>query len=198
MAKSSKTTKTSFYEVVIQGKPKVVRAFLSGLILGADQAATVFYSFDEGVYHEGKAERLKELVGVRTKDCHVIVDAGTSALIKQLKRRIVAETGLDITAHRRIRSASVYFKFHAYAPHYNREIVDLVKQLPAGLKLGGFKHEEKHTPDAKGVEAYASVHHYEACGEATISGPVDLVIGLKRRFADFPLIDSDDVILKLA
>ena len=58
MATSKKNDTPTFYEVVFRGKPKVVRAFLSGLVLGSCDGATVYYSFLDGVHHEGKAEKL--------------------------------------------------------------------------------------------------------------------------------------------
>ena len=198
MATKNSSAKQSFYEVVFMGKPKVVRAFMKGFVMGILDDATVIYSFNAGIHHEGKAEKLAELVGIRGTDCHVVVDAATSALIKKRTKRIVRETGLEITSHRNIRSASMYFKFHAYAPRYNQEIVDMVKKLPAGLRVNDFKHEVKLDPKAKGIEAYSVVHHYEACGEATVTGRIDLLVALKKKFADFPLIQSEDIVLKLA
>lgn len=198
MTKNNSSTRKSFYEVVFRGKPKVVRAFMKGFVMGTLDDATVIYSFNSGVHHEGKTEKLAEMVGIRGTDCHVIVDGATSALLKKRAKRIAAETGLEITSHRSIRSASMFFKFQAYAPRYDQEIVDLVKNLPAGLKLVGFKHEVRLDPKAKGVEAYSAVHHYEACGEATVTGRIDLLVELKKKFAEFPLLQSNDIVLKLA
>ena len=198
MAPSKKNDTPVFYEVVFQGKPKVVRAFLSGLIMGAGNSATIFYSFLDGVHHEGKAEKLAEMVGIRGVDCHVIVDAAVSALLKKLSKKIAAETGLAIKSHRKIRGASVSFEYQAFARKYDAEILALIKNLPATLKAKPFKHEEKVDPKARGVEAYSPAHHFEACGEGTVSGPVDLVIELKKTFNKFPLIKAQDVILKLS
>ena len=198
MAQQANKGKPNFYEVVFQGKPKVVRAFLSGLVLGAGSDSTVFFSFTDGVHHEGKAEKFAEFVHIRATDCHVIVDSSLSALLKKLSKRIRDETGLEITSHRNIRSASVKFGFQAFAPRYNDEIVALVKNLPQGLKVEGFTHNVRLDPKAKGVEAYSPAHDYEANGEATVTGRVDLVIGLRKKFEDYPLIKSGDVVLKLA
>jgi len=198
MATKNNNAKKSFYEVVFLGKPKVVRAFMKGFVMGNLDNASVIYSFNAGIHHEGKVEKLVEMVGIRGTDCHVIVDKNTSALLKKWTKRIVRETGLVITSHRNIRSAGMYFKFQAFAPRYNDEVVKLVKTLPPGLKLDGFKHEVKLDPKAKGVEIYSAVHHYEACGEATVVGRVDLLVALKKKFADFPLIQSEDIVLKLA
>jgi hypothetical protein len=198
MATKKTTPKKSFYEVVFLGKPKVVRAFMKGFVMGTLDDAKVIYSFDAGIYHEGKVEKLAEMVGIRGTDCHLIVDSDTSALLKKWAKRIMRETGLEIVSHRNIRSASMYFKFQAFAPKYNQEIVDMVKKIPAGLRMDGFKHEVKLDPKAKGIEAYSVVHHYEACGQATVVGRIDLLVELKKKFADYPLIQSEDIVLKLA
>jgi len=198
MATKKPAAKKSFYEVVFLGKPKVVRAFMKGFVMGLHDDATVIYSFNAGIHHEGKVEKLAEMVGIRGTDCHLVVDSDTSALLKKRTKRIVAETGLNITSHRNIRSSSMAFKFQAFAPKYNDEIVKLVKNLPAGLRVDGFKHNVKLNPKAKGIEAYSVVHHYEACGEAIIVGRIDLLVELKKKFADFPLIQSEDIVLKLA
>jgi hypothetical protein len=198
MATKNSKVKQSFYEVVFQGKPKVVRAFLKGFVMGTVEEPTVIFSFDAGIHYEGKAEKLAEMVGLRSVVCHVVVDAATSALLKKRDRDIGRESGLEITSHRSIRSASMFFKFHAFAPRYNEEIVAAVKKLPAGLRLEGFKHEVRVDPKAKGVEAYSVAHDYEACGEATVVGRIDLVVELKKKFADYPLIQAADIVLNLA
>ena len=197
MATSKKSNASTFYEVVFQGKPKVVRAFLSGLTLGSCDGATIYYSFLDGVHHEGKAERLAEMVGIRGVDCHVIVETEVSDLLKKLAKKIVAETGLKISSHRKIRGASLSFEYHAYARKYDDEILALIKKLPSEMNVRGFQHDVKVDPKARGVEAYAPAHHFEACGKGAITGPVDRVIELKKKFAEYPLVKAEDVILKV-
>ena len=197
MAKKT-TSAPRFYEVVFRGKPKVVKAFLKGLMMGAGRDVTAFYNFDEGVHHEGKSEKFKEMFGIRAVDCHVITDSDASAYLKKMARRIVAETGLEITANRSVRSASMAFEYQAYAPRYSQEITELLKGRPKGLKLQNYQHEEKLDPKAKGVEAYSVAHDFEACGSGTVSGRVDLLIDLKRSLVNYPLIKAEDIVLKLA
>jgi hypothetical protein len=187
-----------FFEVVFRGKPKVVKAFLKGLMMGAGREVTVYFNFDEGVHHEGKTEKFKEMFGIRAIDCHVITDSDGSKYMKKMAGRIAAETGLEITAHRAIRSASMAFTYQAFAPRYSAEIVAMLKKRPKGLRLQGYEHQERRDPSAKGVEAYSVAHDFEATGSGTISGRIDLLIELKRTFADYPLIKANDIILKLA
>jgi hypothetical protein len=198
MAQTKPAARLSFYEIVFKGDPKYVRAFLSGLFMGTDQDSTVFFSFLEGVHHEGKAEHLAEMFHIRHADCHVIVDSATNTYLKKLSKRMKNEAGLEILCSKRIKSASLEFCFHAYAPKYEAQIMELLKARPAALKLKDFKHEVKVDPTARGVEAYSATHDFEAEGHGTITGRVDLVIEMKKKFADIPLIESKDVELTLA
>jgi hypothetical protein len=191
-------TAAAFNEVVFRGKPKVVRAFLGGLLLGANRPAQVYYSFLEGVKHEGRAEKLAEMVGVRDTECHVIIDAVTAAWLKGLSRQVTADTGLAITANRRIRGASMELKYQAYAQRYEDEIRAALDDLPAGVRIAGMKREVRTDPRAKGIEAYAPAHEFEAKASGTMTGPIDALIGLRRRLAAYPLLKMSEIELKTA
>lgn len=194
---ATEQTATAFNEVVFRGKPKVVRAFLSGLLLGAGRRAQVYYSFVEGIEHEGKAERLAEMVGVRSSDCHVVVDAETAGWLKGMARAIAAETGLAITANRRVRGASMELKYHAYAQRYEDEIMSVLGDLPPGVKVTGMKREARTDPRARGVEAYSPAHEFEAKAGGTLTGPVDALVEVRRRLAGYPLAKVSEISLKL-
>lgn len=191
------SAKPSFFEAVFQGKPKVVRAFLHGLTLGSGGDATLFFSFTDGIAHEGKVEQLAERIGLRSAGCHVVVDSDTAALLKALRKRITTDTGLEITALRRVRSARMPFTFRAYTPAHDAEILKGVKALPAGVKLQGFTHEVKSDPRSKGVEAYAAAHHYEAWGGGVLTGPVDALVAIRNRLEGNALVSLEDIELNL-
>ena len=197
MPPKTKPARSSFYEIVFRGKPKVVRAFLEGLIIGSGSDATIFYSYLDGIEHDGKAVQLAEMVGIRASDCHVVVDADTSALIKRLAKRIERDTGLEIATHRKVRSASMGFEFETFAARYDGEIMALLKDLPEGLKLRGFTHKVNRDPDARGVEAYSVAHHFESEGKGTITGPVDALVAFRRTCHDCPLIKTESIDLKV-
>lgn len=190
-------TTAAFNEVVFRGKPKVVRAFLSGLLLGAGRQSQVFYSFLEGIEHEGKAEKLAEIVGMRSSDCHVVMDADTAGWLKGMARAIAAETGLEITANRRIRAASMELKYQAYAQRYEDEIMAALGDLPAGVKITGMKREVRTDPRAKGVEAYSPAHEFEAKASGIVTGPVDALVALRRRLVAYPLLKLSEITLKV-
>ncbi len=196
MAATGTTGEPVFNEIVIQGSAKVVRAFLSGLVLGSGRQATVLYSHLEGIHHEGKAERLAELVGVREADCHVVVDAATAAWLRGLSRAITDQTGLVIAANRRIRGATMAIRYEAFGKRHDDEILALLKPLPAGLKLGEFTREVHTDPSATGAAVYTAAHAFEARGRGTVSGRIDLLVAFRRRLADFPLVVASDITLR--
>ena len=115
-----------------------------------------------------------------------------------MTKAIITETGLEIISHRNIRSAKMAFEYRAYARKYDEDIQKLLKKLPTGLKLQGFQHDVKLDPEARGVETYTATHHFDASCEGTVSGRIDLLIGLKRTFKAYPLIEAEDIVLKLA
>lgn len=197
MAASRRPKVRTFSEVVFRGKPKVVRACLSGLLLGAGRQAPVFYSFLDGVHHEGKAEKLAGLVGARGSDCHVIVDAETATWLRGLSRAITAETGLVIASNRRIRGASMDVRYHTYGKKYEDEILALLRDLPAGVRLSGFRQDTRLDARGRGLEIYSPVHEFESLGEGSVSGPVDELIRLRRRLAEHPLLRVADIRLTL-
>jgi hypothetical protein len=198
MAKKPTSARPSFYEAVFQGKPKVVRAFMSGLIMGSGLDATVIWNYDEGIEYGGATGRLVGMVGLRTRVCHVIVDKDTAALLRRLRRRIVAETGLEIAGLRRVKSARMEFEFHTYGARHHRQIVDLLSDLPVGLKLVDFWTDVQEDPKAKGVEAYTAVHDFSSGGKGAVTGRLDLLVAFKSRCAAFPLLETEDVKLTLA
>ncbi len=197
MAKKPTSARPSFYEVVFRGKPKVIRAFLQGLVMGGGVEATVFYSFSDGIEHEGKTDRLAGLVGLRASGCYLVVDRETGTLLRRLKSRIERELGLEIVALRRVKSARMAFDFNTYAPRYHHQIMDLLQELPAGLKLEGFWTDVEQDPHAKGVETYTAVHEFTSSGKGTVVGRVDLLVAFKKRCAEFPLIQTEDIKLTL-
>lgn len=198
MAKNPTSARPSFYEVVFRGKPKVVRAFMQGLVMGGGGDATIFYNYDVGIEHEGKAKKLAGLVGIRGTACHVIVDSVTVASLRRLRKRIAKEMGLEISSLKRVKSARMAFEFQTFAPRYHRQIVDLFRDLPAGLKVDEFWTDVQEDPSAKGVEAYASAHDFTSSGKGTVIGRLDLLVAFKERCADFPLVQTEDVQLTLA
>jgi hypothetical protein len=203
MAKSkgqnpSSRSRVSFYEVVFAGRPKVVRSFLAGLALGTCRQCTVIFNYDAGIQHEGLGERVSEFVGLRSADCHAVVDARLANLIRKLSGDIEERAGLKVDSCRHIRSAVLPFRFSVYARHYYQQIMELLKDLPPGAKMRDFKEDKEEDPGAKGTEVYSPVHDFEAKGSGKIVGRVDRLVEYRKRLAQQPLIEEADIELVLA
>jgi hypothetical protein len=188
----------SFYEVVFAGSPKVVRGFLAGLLIGTGKRATVLYSFDSGIHHEGLRERIADFVRYHAFDCHVVVERPIATFLKRHAARIEVEAGIKITSCRHVRSAELPFEFTVYARHYDREILKLLEDLPAGLRLRDFEHHVEEDPDAKGAEAYSPVHDYIGRGSGKICGRIDRLVEYRERLVRQPLIKEGEIELQLA
>ncbi len=193
-----KAEATRFYEIVMEGKPRLVRAFLAGLCVGLDRDFPVWFNHEAGVHHEGFAEKLAESAHLRPKDTHFICGADLRDLIKQNEKRILQGGGLRVLNARTIRSARLEFKFTAYAKVYGEEIKALLSALPDGLKIKQKKCEEKVNPEAEGIEGRASAHDYEFYGQGEITGPIDLVLQMRGRLEEQPLIQMKKIKLTLA
>jgi len=199
MARSSKQrVPGSFYEVVIQGSPKMIRGFLGGLTLAADHDGMVVYHRDACIHEESAGERFIERIGLQPRNVNVVVDRKTCDLLRKHAKRIETETGLRITSTRHIRSASFAFKFQAYARRYGVEIKGILNNLPAGLRLEDFEYDENLHPGAEGIEAYAPVHEYEIKGSGRVLGRIDLLVAARCKLDQHPLVNPGKIELKLA
>ncbi len=199
MAKSTKRQPPrSFYEVVIQGPPKMVRGFLGGLVLGAGHDSVVIFHHDACIQEESRHERLIERIGLQHRDINAVVDRHTCDLLRKNAQRIESEIGLRVASTHHVRSAEFSFDFQAYARRYGVEIKGILTNLTAGLRLEDFTWDEQVHPGAEGIEAYAPVHDYEIKGSGKIVGRIDLLVEARCKLDRHPLVNPGHIQLKLA
>jgi hypothetical protein len=182
----------------MEGSPKTACGFLAGLMIGSGRKGRIYLCQDEGVAAESLGERLAELVRLHPRDCEFIVDAATSRLLKSKAKQIEQTTGLKLSANRHIRSASLAFRFEAFGRRYGSDIRRLLRRLPAGARLEDYAEDEKVSPEAAGIEAYAPAHDYELRGSGRVVGRVDAVIAARRRLLRQPLLRLEPIQLNLA
>lgn len=200
MAKREERTATpAFYEVLLEGSPKVASGFLAGLALGAGIEAQVYYCHEDAIgEEEGLGERLAELLARQPRDCRVVVDGGLRELLRRLGARLGRQTGLELASIRRVRSAELPFRYEAFARRYAEQIERKLGELPAGVKVLDHERQESVDPEAAGLEAYSPAHDYEIKGQGRIVGRVDLVVEARRALAEHPLIKVDRIALTYA
>ncbi len=200
MAKNDTTKKAaapSFYEVILKGSPKAVRGLLAGLTLGNDLPHEVWYHQDEDVAEaddSGAVRRAVEMLHLLpVSEVRAVVTGPVAKLLRSLSRRIAKLGICEVEAIKRIKQARVELHYHTFARRYDDEVQILLKDLPRGVKLTDVEREVETDSEARGVEAYTAVHHFESSGSGTLVGRFDLVLDLRDRLDVHPLIDCDAI-----
>jgi len=183
-----KRTRSTYWEILVQGNPERCRGLLTGLALGAGSEARLFFAHDAGI-RTPMGEKLMDLMHVHAGVCHVIADSGGRKLLRSFAKTLTG-LGFKISQEKRILAASFEYEFQAYAKRYGDEIRALIAALPRGVKHDGDPPKETKDKGAKGVEAYSPVHDYEIKGCGTISGPVDAVVEARAALDAHPLVKA--------
>ncbi|MFO7655358.1 MAG: hypothetical protein R6X25_16275 [Candidatus Krumholzibacteriia bacterium] len=186
-----------FHEAVFAGSPRVLRGLLAGIALGSGEPNTAIDSYDAGISHEGLVDRVAELVKLHGVDSRVVLGETLTGLVRQHAERIHAETGLTLKSLRAVQSAELPFSFEVFARQYHDEIMAVLNELPEGLELRNFDQDVQEHPESRGPEGYAPEHHYAASGSGEVVGRIDLLVDLRRRLGDLPLVNEGEIKLIL-
>lgn len=184
-----------FFEIAVEGHFERTHGLVLGLFLGSGAKGRIYFGHEESIT-ASFGERLRAAVGWHAPICHVIADSVVRDLLERSATALAAHETRIAEIHP-VRSAAFEFAFRAYAPRYTADFKALVAALPKGLKLEGTDPEEHLDVKAVGVEIYAPAHAYEAEADGRVSGPVDLVIEARRRFAAHPLVKAERIELEL-
>jgi len=182
-----------FVRLELKGDTDVAVAFVEGYRLATPEAERVWYSHWEPMKAAGWFDALRERVGSQVR---IVLP------IDMADRVVEAVTAtprlkLQVGDRRTIRDAVFTFSFKCYSREEASEIRRLVEQnLPDGLALEGYEHEEKEDPSAKGVELYSPAHEFEFSGSGRYVGTVPAVFEMVHRLADQTFIHSGDVTLR--
>jgi hypothetical protein len=204
MAKNSneRTAAPTFYEVVMKGSPKAVRGLLAGFALGQDLECCGWYHQDYDIAPGGDSASVRRAVErlhlLPVSEVRVVVDGNLAKLLRARAKRIAGSGVAEVESVKRIKQARVEVRYHTYARRYDEEVQILLRDLPRGVKLMDVEREVETDEEARGVEAYTAVHHFESQGSATLLGRFDLVLDLRDRLDVHPLIECDDIELVLA
>lgn len=185
----------AFHQVVVEGHFERCHGLLLGIFLGAGGHGRLYFSHEKGV-RASFGERLREVVGLHAPVCHAVVDDAVRELFERHAKDLEAHD-VRLAETRRIRGARFRFEYRAYAPRYSEEIRALLRGLPDGVVLEGGSPRERVDATSAGLEAYAPAHHYEAEGEGSVSGRVDLVIEAHQRLGAHPLVNVERIALDL-
>lgn len=187
----------SYYEVEVEGSLDLIKGYVLGFIDGRKIEGEAIFDEEHHVESEGKFGQLLRLLGTKGKRARVLVCCGLHDMLKEaLENR---KTRLPVTIHsvREILGASFNFEYKTFAEEYGKDLKKTFGNLPEGLVMDpGYEPKEILNPDAKGVEAYAPLHHYEIKAKGRIAGPIRQVMDFYGLVEHNKLIELGPIKLK--
>jgi hypothetical protein len=187
-----------YYEVVIEGSFDLIKGFVLGFLQGRGIEGEAVFSAERHVKQsEGMGQLLRQLTR-RGNKSSIIIGQGVGRLLQEALARVGDDLDLKVLSIREIKSADFDFEFRTYAKKAGEALKDTFKNLPAGIALEGLDLKEDVRPEAKGVEAYAPLHHYEIRGKGRVTGDAKAVIDFYDRIEHNELIELGDIRLEFS
>ena len=169
----------NWHVIAVDGSERELRAFVSGFL--ADRSAApsaVVLGDDVGLDHGSLGERMRALLHGGHRALLVPDDLATG-LGDALAQR-GPDVGLRVTERRPVSTAS----FDVHAEVYARDVSAQIRAALQGAPMSHHSENEAAHAEDKGVELYTPVHSYTYRVRATVNGPLDDVLAVRRRLAD--------------
>ncbi len=182
-----------YYEVVVEGSFDLIKGFVLGFLQGRGIEGEAVFSAERHVRQsEGIGQLLRQLTR-RGNKSSIIIGEGVGRLLREALERTGDELDLKVLSVREIKSAHFDFKFRTYAKAAGEDLKETFTNLPAGVAVEGLDLKEEVRPEAKGVEAYAPLHHYEIRGKGRVTGDAKAVIDFYDRIEHNELIELGEI-----
>jgi hypothetical protein len=181
----------SFYEIIVKGDSKVIRAYMEGFM----KSKGITDGIDFGEDHPLDLGHLKEMIKYHGDVLHLVVEAKLRASVDAAIKQSPEDLDIEIVESRRIHRAYFHFKFETANRDVGKRIKRLLDKLPEGVSLTDYEPEEIVDPDAKGVEVYSPVHEYTFKGKGVIEGEPGSVRDVLEKMIDDEFVDCDDIVM---
>lgn len=171
-----------YKEYVIKGARGWALGYIEGYLRGQGEERVVLEAEAAGFDCAPLGERIRELFRPPSETFHVLVPEELEPLVQEAIGD-AAGRGHNVTLidERPIVSARLAFSFSVYSRKHAARIRKQFEELPEGVSLTAEStFTEKVNPRAKGIEAYAPVHHYELHAKGVAEGPVDGIAALLK------------------
>jgi hypothetical protein len=187
-----------YFEVVIEGSSELIKGFVLGFLQGRGIEGEAVFSAERHIkQNEGVGQLLRQLTR-RGNKSSIIIGEGVGRLLREALDRTGDDLDLKVLSIREIKSADFDFEFRTYAKKAGEALRDTFKNPPGGVALEGFDLKEDVRPEAKGVEAYAPLHHYEIRGKGRVTGDAKAVIDFYDRIEHNELVKLGDIRLEFS
>jgi hypothetical protein len=170
----------NWHVIAIDGPERELRAFVSGFLADrkADPSAVVFGD-DVGLEKGSLGERMRALLH-GGHHAALAPDDLADALADALAQG-GAPVGLRVGDRHPVTRAT----FDVHAEVYARAVASQLRGALRGAPMSQHsENEAEHAEDKGGVDLYAPVHSYTYRVRATVNGPVDEVLAVRRRLAE--------------
>jgi len=175
---------TAWFIIDVEGAEKVLRAFVTGFLLGRRDRGTVLYGSDCDIAEASLRERIRDLLAGGTHNA-LFAPRGLAGELRQALLEGGAGTALGVLAFAEVTRARSSFAVEAYAEDVAARVkTELLAELPPGVTLEGLVETEEREPDHRGTVLYAPVHGYTYRVHGTFTGPLPGVVEMARRARD--------------
>ena len=183
-----------FYKVAIDSPYPVIKGFVQGFIQGRGHAFDYYFLKRGGDKRGALSDAFKDYLSLH---CHSLLCLPESVL-EAFERAIqgaMDTLGAHIESIERIESASFRFSFHLYSETYANCCKDVLKKLPAGVKLERYAPVESvHdgiTQMHDTIYEFAPIASYTYEGGGLLTGDFAGILQMYRKIKTCPI--SGDV-----
>lgn len=182
------------YHVVIKGNERDARAFIEGLVVGADAYGSIYFVNDLNEDAEGFISWFKGLVSPDDNVITLLVDGTLHDILIKGINDSSHDIKVEVVASKRVEKASFCFEFKVFSKEHGEAIKKLLEELPTGVEITEeTKFKTNINEEAAGVELYSPVHEYEYKGRGCIFGQVRKVVEIYQKAQKEPLIQLDEL-----
>ena len=179
-----------YQEVVIEGPRGWGLGFLQGYMRGHGHDDLVIDAEEEGFDCESFREQLREVLLPTEEILHLVAP---NRLVPRIRKAVREAAGMGrriaVKHARPLAGARFAFNFSIFSRPHAMRVRRLFDRLERGVHLtDGTRFEEIKNPDARGLEMYAPIHHYEMHGEGGVTGDLEGVLPLFRACRDEELV----------
>lgn len=179
---------TTFSELVIEGPFMMVKGFLLGFLGCRKPEGKYFFHRKNNIRRDTLREFLKELFELENY-VHVCLEDELIEPFQKAIKLYTQKTGYKIKSVKPIKGAEFSFAAEIFDRKMAEEFKNIIKHLPAGVKLDYYFPVEQTDEDAKGIEAYAPLHEYAFRAKGTITGDFGGLIEIFNKIKQSPLGD---------
>lgn len=183
-------------ELVVEGHFDLIKGFIVGFLEGKGMRGAALFARDHHVRGDTELKQFFRLLTGHKDQVRVLVDESLCQPLQDAFANVREALPLNLVSAREVAGARFSFAYEAYAREAGDELKGLFASLPPGVSIVDYEVKEEVEPEAKGIEAYAPLHHYRIKATGRITGAVKAVIEFQDKLEEHPLVTLEGVLLE--